>query len=194
MAQDDIWRIQATMKVGDVAMTNILYFQENQTVPDDDLDQLVDDVGLAIGTAYIQCMAPDTSFIGAVASRISGITTPAFTYQVSLPGLLTGQAMSPHMAAVVRHYGRPAGRRRKGRIFFPGMLESDNENGRLTAAGILRLAPVVELLKNQAIPSGNNSVRIAGYSGLDEAAYQIFKVQVRPNLTAVASRQKKFAM
>ena len=194
MAQNDIWRAQTVTKVGETATSNILYFQENQTVPDDDLQQLVNDVGLAIGTAWIQACASDTFFLGIIASRISGITTPAFSFQTSLIGLVDGQAASPHMATVIRHYGRPAGPRRQGRIFFAGMLETDNLNGRLTNVGLQRLAPVVELLKNQAIASGDNSVRIAGYSGKDETAYEITKVQVRPNMTAVGSRQKEFAM
>lgn len=194
MAQNDVWAARIVYEVNNVACNNNLYFAENNGVLDPDIQGMVDAMAIYWGGAFATAASSDVQFLALACRRITGITTPQFVGRIDAPGLLAGDAAPSTQVAVVRHYSRPSSIRTRGRLFFAGCLETDTENGRLTAAGILRFAGIINALKDQNIPAGTINTRTVHWSPLNEQSYEITKVQVRPNLTTLASRQLKQAM
>jgi hypothetical protein len=81
------------------------------------------------------------------------------------PGLMAGQVLPPQNAVVVGLRSGTKGGRRRGRIYFPGVTETGNEDGRLTGIQLTAIQGFAQQLTDTYGPAGTNTdYRLVIYS------------------------------
>jgi hypothetical protein len=99
-------------------------------------DKICDDWRTNIWPRYAQLQPGTVQLIGSVCTvlnpRLTAQSVRAYTTDF---GLAVGECLPPHDAAVLSLYTRFAGRRVHGRLYIPGISESLQDSGTLTAAG-----------------------------------------------------------
>lgn len=189
MAQDDVWHGRMIYDVNGVSCVNSWYFQELDTISDNNLAAMVAGLGALILPDYQFYWTQNVSATAFQANRITGVTTPTLSANLTGVGLVTGNTLPSTTCVVLRHYSNPPGPRTRGRMFCAGMIDSDEEEGRIVGVGALRFAGVVDRLKNADQETGVGRVAMGHWSPAAESFSTIEKVVIRPNLTVLASRQ-----
>ena len=81
------------------------------------------------------------------------------------PGTLAGDVLPPQNAAVIGLRSGTKGGRRRGRLYFPGITESTNEDGRMIGVQLTALQGLAQKLTDTYGPAGTNTdYRLVIYS------------------------------
>lgn len=120
-------------------------------------DKLISDFEIGIQGRYAQLQTTDVQCIGAVATVLNPrLTAQSVKGYTTSFGFVTGDPMPPHDAAVLSLYTRYAGRRVHGRLYIPGIGESMQSGGTLTAAAKTSLKNLGDWLVGQFGEGGSS--------------------------------------
>jgi hypothetical protein len=98
-------------------------------------------------------------------SAVAGPESVNFPLTQPNPGLLTGAVLPPQNAVVIGLRSGIKGGRRRGRIYFPGVTEQGQDDGKMEGAQLTAIQGFAQKLINTYGPSGTNAdYRLVVYS------------------------------
>lgn len=159
---DALYKYTITWRYQNQSMQTVLWFRTKTTSPKTDAGEeviaIMTEVSSWFTTNVLNFANNGLQAIQAVGQVMAGgLPYQAILNYVNVFGAIAGDGLPPHDAAVVSLYTPFHGRRLHGRIYIPGISESDQAGGNLTAAATTRLNTIASDLLTRFGQNGTSS-------------------------------------
>lgn len=146
MAVNDVYEITVQGRCRGKVYNNVLHFRETVACTDDiPAKSLSAAFRSAIITPWLGLIAEDTTIDCTYTRRIAPGPGVTYTDIVGEPGTREAQSVPSGAAVIASKYGDTFGASKRGRIYFCGVGESDQEAGQLTEAAAVDWAVFLDV-------------------------------------------------
>jgi hypothetical protein len=139
---------------------NVLFFRTRTNTPEVDVEHELIDLQANINSWFVTGLVNFLNSGWSPATLVTKVVAGADPYQalsnyVNVFGAKGGDGLPPHDAAVISTYTKFHGKRLHGRIYLPGLSESDQTNGVLSNAAYAGLQTIANDLMTRFGVSGS---------------------------------------
>lgn len=194
MAVGDIYSVVVDSVVKGEHCQNELHFREvtaeTDTIP---AENLAEGFVTAVEADWLACLSDQAALACVYVRRVKPTPGVAYTRIWNVVGTVADEPIPTTSAAVVSWYTTTAGKRTRGRNYFPGLPESFQDGGLLEGAAITAIQTLADTLMDviAAGAGGTGEWELCVYSRVNGTGVDVESNVVRSNLGTMRTRRQR---
>lgn len=194
MAVNDIYSVTVDTVVKGEHCQNVFHYRESTaetgTIP---AENLAEGFVAAVEADWLAILSDQAALACVYVRRVQPTPSVAYTRIWNEVGTVAEEPIPTTSAALITWYSATAGKRTRGRNYFPGTPESFQDGGLLEAAAITLIQTLADTLADPIAAGGGGTGvwELCVYSRTNLTGVDVIESVVRSNLGTMRSRRQR---